>query len=239
MNNNLTTERALLAGCHGVFDRTSYITIGTKEQPLPYGEKAAHERANFKGKQMMTQPGKQGKTSDVHFDKKHNWVSDGDEYVDRLKYRETQKEKRKGFLSGDFKRRDEYSMVFRTEQYREQLKGEEELSRRALEAVEENEDDYDEAPAEEEKGKLFLFDLVYEKEDTNTTGASKIARDTKNKTHLTYEREFGSYRTTSMIAHAAPEEFNKPTYARKPVVRDTFYRKTNIFFPSDAAANPI
>ena len=30
MNNNLTNERALLAGCHGVFDRTSYITIGTK-----------------------------------------------------------------------------------------------------------------------------------------------------------------------------------------------------------------
>lgn len=129
-------------------------------------------------------------------------------------------------------------MVFRTEQYREQLKGEEQLAQRALEEMEGEEDDLG-LPQTEEKRKVFLYDLVYEKEDTNTTGASKIARDTKNKTHLTYERDFGSYRTTSMIAHASPQEFNKPTYARKPVVRDTFYRKTNIFFPSDAAANPV
>ena len=205
--------------------------------PLPYGEKAG-QRANFKGKQMMTQPSKQGKTTDVYFDKKHHWVSDGDEYVDRLKYRETQKEKKKGFLSGDFKRRDEYSMVFRTEQYREQLDGEDKLAKATLAAME---DDVDDEPVEEiySKPKPHLYDLVYEKGDNNTIGASKIARDTKNKTHLSYEREFGSYRTTSMIAHAPPEEFNKPTYARKPVVRDTFYRKTNIFFPSDAAANPI
>lgn len=235
MNNNLTTERALLAGCHGVFDRTSYITVGTKVDPLPYGEKAG-QRANFKGKQMMTQPSKQGDTTDVYFDKKHHWVSDGDEYVDRLKYRETQKEKRKGFLSGDFKRRDEYSMVFRTEQYREQLKGEDKLAKQTLDKMEEEEE---EEVMMEAAPKQYLYDLVYEKEDNNKTGASKIARDTKNKTHLSYERDFGSYRTTSMLTHAPPEEFNKPTYARKPVVRDTFYRKTNIFFPSDAAANPI
>lgn len=187
---------------------------------------------------MMTQPSKQGKTTDVFFDKKHHWVSDGDEYVDRLKYRETQKEKKKGFLSGDFKRRDEYSMVFRTEQYREQLSGEDKLAKATLDAME---DEIEDEPLLETNPtpKPHLYDLVYEKGDNNTTGASKIARDTKNKTHLSYEREFGSYRTTSMIAHGPPEEFNKPTYARKPVVRDTFYRKTNIFFPSDAAANPI
>ena len=210
---------------------------GVCSDPLPYGEKAG-QRANFKGKQMMTHPSKAGKTSDVYFDKKHHWVSDGDEYVDRLKYRETQKEKRKGFLSGDFKRRDEYSMVFRTEQYREQLKGEDKLAKATLDEMEEEEDDYVEAVSFSAT-KAHLYDLVYEKEDNNKTGASKIARDTKNKTHLSYERDFGSYRTTSMISHAPPEEFNKPTYARKPVVRDTFYRKTNIFFPSDAAANPI
>ncbi len=187
----------------------------------------------------MTQPSKNGKTTEVYFDKKHHWVSDGDEYVDRLKYRETQKEKRKGFLSGDFKRRDEYSMVFRTEQYREQLKGEDKLAKETLDEMEESDGEYEGAATSEAPPKAYLYDLVYEKEDNNTTGASKIARDTKNKTHLSYERHFGSYRTTSMLTHAPPEEFNKPTYARKPVVRDTFYRKTNIFFPSDAAANPI
>ena len=91
---------------------------------------------------MMTQPSKNGKTTEVYFDKKHHWVSDGDEYVDRLKYRETQKEKKKGFLSGDFKRRDEYSMVFRTEQYREQLKGEDKLAKETLDEMEEEDGEY-------------------------------------------------------------------------------------------------
>lgn len=127
-------------------------------------------------------------------------------------------------------------MVFRTEQYREQLKGEDKLAKQTLDKMEEEEE---EEVMMEAAPKQYLYDLVYEKEDNNKTGASKIARDTKNKTHLSYERDFGSYRTTSMLTHAPPEEFNKPTYARKPVVRDTFYRKTNIFFPSDAAANPI
>ena len=31
MNNNSTTEKALLAGCNGVFEKTSYISFGTKE----------------------------------------------------------------------------------------------------------------------------------------------------------------------------------------------------------------
>jgi hypothetical protein len=30
MNNNKLDEAALLAGCKGVFSKTSYITIGTK-----------------------------------------------------------------------------------------------------------------------------------------------------------------------------------------------------------------
>jgi hypothetical protein len=31
MNNNKNDEAALLAGCKGVFSKTSYITIGNKE----------------------------------------------------------------------------------------------------------------------------------------------------------------------------------------------------------------
>ncbi len=46
----------------------------------------------------------------------------GAKYTDRLKYQETQPTHKKGFLTGDFSRRDEFSMTFRTEQYRTLLK---------------------------------------------------------------------------------------------------------------------
>ena len=39
-------------------------------------------------------------------------------YRDRLKYQDTQPVKKKGFLTSDFSKRDEFSMTFRTEQYR-------------------------------------------------------------------------------------------------------------------------
>ena len=42
----------------------------------------------------------------------------GAQYRDRLKYQDTQPVKKKGFLTSDFSKRDEFSMTFRTEQYR-------------------------------------------------------------------------------------------------------------------------
>ena len=52
--------------------------------------------------------------------------------MDRLKYAEVQSEKKAGFGTSDFSRRDEFSMDFRTEQYREALKSE---NRHASEAT--------------------------------------------------------------------------------------------------------
>ena len=46
----------------------------------------------------------------------------GDKYTDRWKYSESQAEKKKGFLTSDFSKRDEFSNTCRTGQYREQLK---------------------------------------------------------------------------------------------------------------------
>ena len=48
----------------------------------------------------------------------------GDVFIDRTRYMDSQKEKKKGFLTGDFHRRDEFANTVRTEQYREQLKSE-------------------------------------------------------------------------------------------------------------------
>ena len=77
-------------------------------------------------------------------------------------------------------------------------------------------------------------------EDNNASdgvldGSSKLAHDTKNPTALGPERNLGSYRTTTSLAHGAPTEFQKPQFARKPVVQESFYRRTNVFFPDGCA----
>ncbi|KAK9824217.1 hypothetical protein WJX72_008614 [[Myrmecia] bisecta] len=242
MNNNKNDETALLAGCKGVFSKTSYIGIGNKDKPEPFVHKLP-ERDGFKGKQMVTVTTKTGRTPDTFFEKKHLYVSEGAPYLDRLKYQDTQKVKKKGFCTSDYSRRDEFSMTFRTEQYRQLLKQEDKFAKRALEMLSTADKDgtttYLTAslqPAQEHQDEdpVFLYDLVYEKEDNHKSGASKVSRDTKNPTMLSHERKFGKYRTTTRIAHTAPEEFSKPEYARRPLIRDTFYRRTNVFQPIEA-----
>ena len=36
-------------------------------------------------------------TVDVYFEKKHNWIAEGDKYVDKWRYIDSQMEKKKGF----------------------------------------------------------------------------------------------------------------------------------------------
>jgi hypothetical protein len=76
---------------------------------------------------------------------------------------------------------------------------------------------------------------LYNHEDEN---ALELRRDTKNPTWHTKERKFGDMRTTMRIAHAPPDAscFVKPQFANKPLIRDTFYRKTNVNFPDNCAA---
>ena len=45
----------------------------------------------------------------------------GDKFTDRIRYKELQPEKKKGFLTSDFSKRDEFSNTVRTAQYRELL----------------------------------------------------------------------------------------------------------------------
>lgn len=236
MNNNQTSQSALLANCRGVFSATSYITIGTKEKPEPYKDKKGPLRSCYAGKQFTNVPPKEGRTTDVYFEKKHPWLSDGDKYVDKLRYKDTQTEKKKGFLSADFKRRDEFSNTVRTSQYREQLKGEEKQAKKQLEMIAALGNDNEAAMLQSSLAaqadtapKAYLYDLVYEKDDPTRSGASKVSRDTKNPTMLSYERSSGVGRTTTGLAFQAPDSFAKPAYARKPLVKDTFYRKTNCF----------
>jgi hypothetical protein len=81
---------------------------------------------------------------------------------------------------------------------------------------------------------------VHEEADPHASSFSKTHRDTRNPTALTKERCAGSLATTAAMAFAAPEQFAKPEFARKPLIRDTFYRKTNAFFNDmSASSNPV
>lgn len=236
MNNNKNDENALLAGCKGVFQKTSYITIGTKEKPEEYTKKPP-ERSVYGGKHFTTAPLKEGRTTDVYFEKKLNWISDGDKYTDRVRYKDTQAEKKKGFLTSDFSKRDEFSNTVRTEQYREQLRKEGKFTKKTLDLMTDGEvmSHFQDTAAREEE---YLYDAVFEKEDPGFKGASKTHRDTKNKTILSKDRELGGLTTSHLLSYQAPTEFEKPEHARKPLVRDTFYRRTNVFFPSNVSADP-
>jgi hypothetical protein len=50
------------------------------------------------------------------------YLTQGEKFIDRTMYLKTQKEKKKGFMTGDFSKRDEFSNTTRTGQYRELLK---------------------------------------------------------------------------------------------------------------------
>lgn len=242
MNNNQTNDRALQAGCAGVFASSSYVSIGEPGKPLLYGQKTK-DRACYYSKQMITNPGKNGMLPDRYFDKKHTWIADGDKFTDKLSYANTQKEKKKGFGTGDFRRRDEFSNITRTEQYREALGMEDKHRRRAQDTAQPQEDptikaklDKEASDKEARAKDTHLYDLVYEKDNDEKMFAKQQlnSRDTKNPTQLSKERNFGTFQTSSMqYGYAVEEEpHDKPAYARLPIVQSTFYRPNKI--PMDA-----
>ena len=84
-----------------------------------------------------------------------------------------------------------------------------------------------------------VFPGTLSRESECRTAPSEAAcRDTKNPTWHTKERNFGDLHTTTILAHSPPDAgcFGKPQFANKPLIRDTFYRKTNVQFPDDCAA---
>jgi hypothetical protein len=250
MNNNQNNERALLAGCNGVFAATSYITIGEPGKPLVYpSEKAFKDRSCYKGKQIITNPPKEGKGIEVYFEKKHPWLFDGEKYIDKQLYIHKQKEKKKGFMTGDFMKRDEFSNTIRTGQYRELLKLEVKHRQRALamQAELDQEDDDIKAKLDQEEAEkaarskgVMLFDLIFETDKTDDETLFEknkmTTRDTKNPTKHSYDRNFGTYATAAMNygIGIAEEEHAKPTYARLPIIKSTFYRPGKVPLKQEA-----
>mmetsp|Transcript_18215 Transcript_18215/g.21862 ORF Transcript_18215/g.21862 Transcript_18215/m.21862 type:complete len:240 (-) Transcript_18215:92-811(-) len=238
MNNNSTTERSL----KDVFSTTSYITIGEKDKSLNYVTPCVHNhwylpgvkeanRSAFGGKAFSTNPVKLGTLPEVYLEKKYNWVSDGDKFSDAIGYSKLQPEKKKGFNSGDFRRKDEFTRNIRSEQHREALKSElastkKDSERRA--ALPENADLPDIVMrTREQKSRPHLYDLL----DRNDSGfPMKCPRDTKNPTITSNERNYGTWKTTSQLFGYGVEgqAHEKPEYARIPIVKKTFYRTQGV-----------
>lgn len=243
MNNNKLDEAALLAGCKGVFGKSSYISLGTAEKPENYVKKGS-ERASYLGKQFNTVPPKEGRTVDTYFEKEFRGLSQNDKYTDMWRYKDTQPDKKKGFLTSDFSKRDEFSNTIRTEQWREQLRQEEQYSKKALGLLggtaeqQQGGSGYTPTATRQAEDETLLYDLVFDKEEAGFSGASRTHRDTKNRTLLSHERALGDKMTTTGLAFRPPEHHSKPEYANKPLIRDTFYRKTNVFFPPGCSAEP-
>jgi len=246
MNNNLTTERAV----RDVFSTASYVTLGDKDKPLPYGL-MQKERSCYYTKQFLTNPPKMGimgsKLPDVYLERKHMWVSEGDTYKDKIWYKDQQKEKKKGFLTGDFKRRDEFSLNFTTEQYREQLVSENKFNKDRLSTLQAQSDAYKAKKGTEDvvvaKPAAPLYDLVYDGDEpypTAVKNSMSAGRDTQNPTQLTWGREYGKMTTSSMeIGYGVDAEpHDKPQFARVPIVRSTFYRRKNIPVQSTLYTKP-
>lgn len=174
---------------------------------------------------------------DVYLDKSHKWVMEGVQFKDKLMYKDTQKEKKKGFMTGDFSRRDEFSMDFRTEQYREALKMESKhtaaATARAFKemqaAMEKEIASGSRHEREMTKPKPLLYDLVFDPDNEYPTAVKNSmisGRDTKNPTQLTWERNLGGAKLSSQECgygiDSAPH--GKPEFARIPIIESTFYR---------------
>ena len=219
----------------------------TQAKPLPYPVKH-HVRSSFTGRQMITNPPKEGllgsKHPDVYLDKQHAWLSEGVPYVDRLKYAEVQSEKKAGFGTSDFSRRDEFSMDFRTEQYREALKSE---NRHASEATKKaylemcaameaagHALDADGAGAgakarrDDRRHRPTLFDAVFDDGDVATAVPNSMisGRPSKNPTQTSWERDYGRTKTSAMECGYGVKDapHGKPQFARMPVLDATVYR---------------
>lgn len=227
MNNNLTSERALL----GQYSTSTYTTLGD-----PYHKKNT-QLSRYKGKQFQTNPAHKGRSKDTMFSKSHIWLSEGDKFTAQALYLKTQpREGRKlGFGSQDAFRRDEFSNTIRTEQYRWSLQREASMRKMHTKNRKNADDENPEvrmAPplahvAPEFTTPQHLYDIG--KGANVTKFSQKMHRDCwyQSVRDPKKERRMGDYLPSSYeIGNEAVvnSELNKPTYANTPIIKSSFYR---------------
>jgi hypothetical protein len=172
-------------------------------------------------------------------------------YIDRTHYIKTQPpaDRKKGFYSSDASRRDEFTLDIETEKWRERIATEMMFAERFAKRREE-----EMTPEERQKleelartsmeprwthGPAYLFDLGKEATGGTTPYEMKDARDTWYSKHRV-KTEDGGQRNCGGIclsSHAYGDNlkgFNsweKPEFARQPIIRDSFFRSTGTHPP--------
>lgn len=233
MNNGLCTERALL----GQFAQSSYTTLGD-----PYAKKG-FVLDRYKNKQFQTMPAKGGRCKEALFGRAFPWLSDGDKYVDKCMYLKTQPPdaRKRGFMSSDAHRRDEFMNHIRTEQWRWALGREQDIKKFHPISTE---DKYTKpkgealppiAPLGERDESFhtpqFLYDIG---KGSNVTAFSQklprenwylATRDTSKPRNLGDWQPMSYEVGNEMVQQA---DLHKPTYASTPIIQSTFYRAGSV-----------
>jgi len=227
MNNGVCTERGLL----GQFTNSTYVTLGD-----PYGKKA-EMLSRYKKKQFLTMPAKKAVCKDALFGRGFPWLSDGDKYLDKMNYLKTQpKDSRKrGFMSSDASRTDEFVSHIRSEQWRWALgregafKKHHEASRGAQTFPAPNVAPIDPLGVRSPNfhTPAHLYDIG--KGHCITQFSQKLPRENWYLANrdVSKPRNLGDWVPSSyeigndMVAEA---ELHKPKYANTPIVQSTFYR---------------
>mmetsp|Transcript_34640 Transcript_34640/g.56056 ORF Transcript_34640/g.56056 Transcript_34640/m.56056 type:complete len:238 (-) Transcript_34640:177-890(-) len=216
------------------FSTPTYVTIGD-----PYEKKAAAD-ARFVGKQFATAPLKQGDTPETLFEKAYLWLHENKAFDDSWAYRLRQKEKKKGFGSGDFKKRDEFTEHFRSEQYKERLRHENHLLRKIGEQQKAYTDDClgltsADRPMTSNGDSFyacprFTFDVITSQSQVKS--CQKCARDKHFCPHrrpvTSLDNPIASMNTTNGgYGYGISERLHeKAEYARIPIVREQFWHRT-------------
>jgi len=207
--------------------------------------------SRYKKKQFLTNPAKKGRSKDSLFGKAFPFLADGDKFNDKTTYLKTQprENRKKGFLSSDAFRADEFSNTCRTNQYRWALGREGAFQKMHAEANKKKDGGRAQtapagarrnviAPAVE-VGKLnpqletpnFLYDIGKGKHVTPFD--QKLSRENWYQANRDSDgpRNLGDWTPSSYeIGNEMVQEFDlqKPTYANTPIVRSTFYRVGNL-----------
>ena len=150
-------RRSLVCGLTGVA-----LCAHSHRKPLPYNTTEVL-RDSYRGKQFQSNPPKLGRTMDSYLDRKFKPLQEDKPYLDRIKYAEAEPEKPKlGFYTADYSKRDEFTLTFRTEQYRSILRQEDKHAQRALKQLPAQEQVQRDARAAQEPKKMqvFLYDMV-------------------------------------------------------------------------------
>ena len=149
-----------------------------------------------------------------------------------------QPEKLKGFGTGDFQKTGEFAMTIRMEQHRQQLRHEARVQKEAAAKAagarigEVAAPDQAPAPAAASQ-KPLLFDRVFA---SDTDLCIKAKRDTRNRTLLSKERQYGPLKSAAQEQLGDPGAPQPPAHGHRPAMA-TVFRKTGAFWPVPPAAH--